>query len=197
MNELDDPRLSRLYRRAPQPEPGRDSDRIVLDAAHRAVSGRRGFVYRGWALAATLVLGVGIGWQLLQTPPEVASLSQVPAAESPRPPAISAKSMEPPELGIAPEPSSLLKRRESVADTERVSAGTVMQQEAPMAADNGREERASGGPVTPACHERWLAPGQPREAWLAAIASARAAGETRLEACLQQGYRELFFDKQP
>ena len=66
-----------------------------------------------------------------------------------------------------------------------------------MTAGSARKERDFGGPVTPACRESWLAPGQPREAWLEAIASARAAGETRLESCLQQGYRHLFFDKQP
>ena len=37
MSELDDPRLSTLYRQAPASEPDPRSDALIVDAAHRAV----------------------------------------------------------------------------------------------------------------------------------------------------------------
>lgn len=64
----DDPRLSALYRRAPRSEPHADSDETILRAARMAARRpRRSYV--PWAVAATLVLGVGIGWRVMQLPP--------------------------------------------------------------------------------------------------------------------------------
>lgn len=62
----EDGRIGDLYRRTATEEPTVELDRAVLAAARAAVTRRR---YRSpvpWAVAATLVLGVGIGWQLLQ-----------------------------------------------------------------------------------------------------------------------------------
>ena len=69
MSELDDPRLSALYRQAPANEPDPHSDALIVDAAHKAVRKRTRRSYAPWAVAATLVLGIGVGWQVLHFAP--------------------------------------------------------------------------------------------------------------------------------
>lgn len=66
----EDPGLSALYRRTPRHEPSAASDDLIRTAARSAVSKtrrQRQFI-APLAVAATLVLSVGIGWQVFQTP---------------------------------------------------------------------------------------------------------------------------------
>jgi hypothetical protein len=192
MNELHDPRLSDLYRRTPQQEPRGESDRVVLDAAHRAVSGRQGFAVRGWALAATLVLGVGLGWQLLSGPPGVAPVSPQPAALSVPAPADQVEAVERAKTGAASTPSAAMKRRQSAADMELAPADPVVQYGASIDAADGQLKEEVGKSKTRPCNEFWLVDERSREAWLAAIAGALDAGETHRAACLQTRYQQLF-----
>ncbi len=70
MTEPSDDKLSALYRRAEQPEPSALLDRRIRDAAHRAVAGRSALNrLPSLALAATMVMGVGIAWILIDIPP--------------------------------------------------------------------------------------------------------------------------------
>ncbi len=65
MTDLDDEHIAALYRRTRDDQPTADSDRLIVDAARRAVARRRRQWVGQWlAVAATLVLGVGVGWQV-------------------------------------------------------------------------------------------------------------------------------------
>lgn len=118
----DDPRLSALYRRAPRSEPGADSDAAILRAAHAATPRRPRRSYVPWAVAATLVLGVGISWRVLQMPapmdgleyaqPELSQPLRKPAPQ-PAPPASSldrADAVSPPrDAAVSEAPAPLVE----------------------------------------------------------------------------------------
>jgi len=67
MTEPFDPKLSALYQRTPKDEPSEASDALVTQLAHDAVKQQRKHLWGAqWAVAATLVLAVGLSWQVWQ-----------------------------------------------------------------------------------------------------------------------------------
>lgn len=70
MNDIDDSKLSAFYQRTQSDEPSDFSDALIKKTAHKAIRKQRhNRLVRGWSIAATIVLGVGISAQLfIQAP---------------------------------------------------------------------------------------------------------------------------------
>jgi hypothetical protein len=84
---MDDSRLSDLYKRLPSESPSPAADERILAAARAAVRKRSSRIVP-WAAAATLVMGVGLAWQVVQFERhavETASDSRPPASSVARP----------------------------------------------------------------------------------------------------------------
>ena len=190
-DDTEDPRLTALYRRAPGGEPDARSDRLIRTAARRAVAtGASRARLAAWALAATVVLGAGVSWQLLTAPPKL-DRGVPPGAEAltderpsspgretlearkarPAAPAEAAKAGPQGQAMPLPRGAGFLEDAASQADT----------------ATAGDADRAAAD-----CSAYWLSGEAGTADWLAAIARARAAGEDRVAACLTARYRELF-----
>ncbi|MDJ0739446.1 MAG: hypothetical protein QNJ91_06995 [Gammaproteobacteria bacterium] len=218
MSDTEDPRISALYRRAPRAEPTADSDAAILDAARRAArrSRRR---YAPWAVAATLVLGVGIGWRVLHVvpPDEVAPVSvpvpptlpaqqaapaPTPAAEVAASPSVDGLTSEadragPPAVRGAPAAVKRQAAESGVApsgrDGETRSSSAFGRVLEPRAVTDSVD--SASAPLAAAeadCEQYWPAADATAEAWRELIRQARADGDERRARCLLVRYRALF-----
>lgn len=128
MSESDD-RVAAIYRAgSARLQPSATTDRRILDAAHRAVHRqarrRQRWPYPALALAATLVIGVGIAWLQLAEPP--VSLDR-PAAELPT--AAESRALPPPPGVLSDAASPDLK----ALPQQKAMAGQQMPQPAAAA----------------------------------------------------------------
>ena len=212
MSEFDDPRLSALYRQAPASEPERRSDALIVDAAHEAVRVTTRRRYAPWAVAATLVLGVGIGWRVLHLAPADESVVQeplpAPVAEEPVP-ASTRETMPAPAGSGAAEADSDARMEAPFADmlggaAKRVDTLKAADAPAAPAAETGGQGVSSfarrafdtGVESERTAECRAFLPRAERDAeqWRTLIARARTAGDAAQLRCLEQHYRELFGD---
>lgn len=197
MSDWDDPRLSALYRRAPKAGPDAHSDERIRAAARLAVGRqRRGRRMTAWALAATLVLGVGIGWQLLVAPPALRQPMSVPAGDAAGYAASEHDAAEPARAAAGaarvPPVSPVSKGQADNLTRDRSPAYEQVQDDFMR---RRREPAATmSGPATapPSCEGHWLPDSASRAAWQAEIERLRARGQTQLADCLQRRYRQLF-----
>ncbi len=215
----EDPDLSALYRRTPRHEPGAASDHLIRAAAHAAVSKtrRQRHLIAPWAVAATLVLSIGIGWQVFHEPdlPDLAdpverlavpeAADEAPLLESQAP----VQAEVPPEpvrgepLQTAPQPAAAYSERLS-ADAERgLFDGAVKQSlPRPSPATQGiaepRQRKMLAGaaravPTAPTdCEVPMPEKGATQAQWDAAFAAARRNDEDALLLCLRQQYERHF-----
>lgn len=190
MSEDDDERISALYRRSRDQEPPKRLDQAIRRHAHGAQR-RDAFRLMGFrlpqlALAATLLLAVGVALRIFEVaPPQQATLSenaqqQAPASLSTRPlhqpePAAAAKSHA---EKITPAADSLLRKRESE------DAGLDVQRRSLSAQAQRQAVDACGGELPPD-------PDDPRS-WRAHIAALDSAGEHELAHCLKRLYLRRF-----
>ena len=180
-----DERLSTLYRRTPRDEPGDASDRLIRAAARTALfsSRRRGLV--PWAVAATLVVGVGVGWRVLQMAPNEfdarPQVEQVDALRVPaRPPLADTESSADAAMprATATEPAVRRMREAPTAwAVERRSVGAAAALSKEVPGDCGPDD--PGDDATPT-------------AWRGAIDAARRRGDSGAQRCLERRYRERF-----
>lgn len=214
----DDPRLSALYRRAPLTEPGADSDDAILRAARAAAARRPRRSLVPWAVAATLVLGVGIGWRVMQFPAPTGVSVLPPSAPAslesriervpmpaPAPQDRTRKNSSAgapfgkPRNGQALEPSHAQRERESTPLNlplnpmlqKRTVDGVGMKQ-----ADEAAAATRPTAPSVSGCAAHWLPDGATEAQWQAAVMRAHLADDPAVLQCLQVRYREMF-DKPP
>lgn len=186
MSDWEDKGLSALYRRTPRSEPAAVSDRRVLESARRVLGQRRGRTRQAaWALAASVVLGVGIGWHLM-APVDVLDVLGPPP---PVPDGVT-ESGAVPAKGRDTEAGS--ERQPRFSGQERAAApAAAPKQTAPVAASE--PIRVEDVPMPGlACRDQWPAPDATADAWLAAVARAEAEGEAERARCLRARYRQLF-----
>jgi hypothetical protein len=182
-------RLSALYRASRarlQPPPGADA--AIIEAAHRAVRARRRQHYPAFALAASVMLAVGLAWiQLASVPDESA-----PTQFAPAPPAT-------PSTLTGPPPAA------DAAATQRAKRFESPMSPATQSAPAGRGDGAvtpevaadapTGGSEAPAAVERNTdtaigncgldALPTDAEAWRQRIEQARHSGDEALVRCLR------------
>ncbi len=188
----EDTRIGALYRRSLSEEPPAALDRAVLDAARAALPRRR---YRSpvpWAVAATLVLGAGIGWQLLQLDPAQVMPVSAPRVEAPLPPRADS---DPP----AAQRSSGTEAAPARAPSD-VAPKSMLREAAPSHGASLEAERvrpysasppaASPQPGPDECEPHGFANDAPLQALHDAIDAARQAGDSRRVLCLEQQLRQ-------
>lgn len=194
MNEPSNVRLSAMYQKAPKTEPGLYLDRLVQQAAHAAVARKsKGVWFKRWGLAASLMLGAGISWQLFLGQPDM-PLSSLESAV----PTEASESAEADSTGVslAPSPAPpavLQKRREpsfSLRDEQRMEQ-VGRAKGSPQA--NAMEDRVLRRSLKPAAACE-LDDKADRQRWVDAIAVARAAGDETLVECLEAGLQRRFGD---
>ena len=212
MSDIDDPRLSALYRQAPAGEPEPRSDALIVEAANKAVRPAARRRYAAWAVAATLVLGVGIGWRVLplgpttaapdfpQPAPAVEGAAAPPAEARPSPPAATrpaeadSDALNAAPFGSMPGDAAkrMDRRKESViaAPAAEVAQGREVSSIAPRVLD-AESEAATGSE----CRGYWPDGEIAVDQWRTLIARARTRGDGEQLRCLEQRYRELFGDE--
>lgn len=202
MTEPSDDKLSALYRRAEQPEPSALLDRRIRDAAHRAVAGRSALNrLPSLALAATMVMGVGIAWILIDIPPGEVSAPEpfgdvvreeratvaAPPAVPLGPPAVPKTSIVTPERRMEYQ---LKQRKDRAAESRETES---LQDAMPTQLQGRAAAMASAGqPEALDCTAAWLPQEATAAQWKAAIEQAQEGGEHALAACLARRYRVLF-----
>lgn len=141
----------RLARLGPHGEPSSALDARILAAAHDAVAGTRARERRkarrhwpvGMGVAASLVLAVGIAWQLRPTPPDQVELSEAPVAADAE------------AAGVVAEP------KQESADLGSAADAAVEQRATPPMQAKPRDDAAAAAPAT--ATTRASAPGVPEE----------------------------------
>jgi cytoskeletal protein RodZ len=206
-----DDRISALYQASRQQiDPPRELDQRILAEAHRAVSRRQMLPYRSLALAATVVLGVGLAWLQLHAPqtgddpavpmreaelqPGNRQTDGVPAMLRREAPAASA--MAPPEQPSAPvmaapppaAPASTMLRQ---ASPPRAKAQTL-DEAASAARDAGKAVTADAEHTVADADGPCGLKTMPADeaAWRSAIREAETRGDSAAAACLQQAFRQ-------
>lgn len=212
MTEPSDEKLSALYRQAEQPEPSALLDRRIRDAARRAVAGRSVFIrLPSLALAATLVIGVGVAWVLIDIPPGEMPPVEVLSVEPGSPQAFDDAVRE--ERASVAAPPTAPAAPIAAPKASVVAPGRRMEYQLEQGADRAAEPRETeslhdamptlmkrqaaamapaGQSVELDCTAAWLPQEATAAQWQAAIAQAREGGEHALAACLARRYRVLF-----
>ena len=197
----DDPRLSELYRRLPSEQPNAAIDTAILAAA-RAATRRKRLSLVPWAAAATLLLGAGIGWQVLQW--EAAVPFDMPSGEV-------APIGSDEAVGVAPAPSlqpsykANAARREPAAEAPQVEQAIMMRQGQALPAPTTKSTAAAldselAVGTTGAVHEREACPDREdvarmsREQMLGLIDDALRRGDEDLRQCLERRFRAVYGD---
>lgn len=204
MSDLDDERISALYQRMTDDEPSAESDRLLIEAAHVAVKRRprRSFV-QSLALAATVVLGIGVGWKVWLSAPQLEHDAPVQAEPS----AAAAK----PSMQPAPPPATEGVSRIDAEDFLRRQAAPEPPAESPIAPPSAptlkdvlRSEARKQQPWSPAgvvtmpqCPDVIPAQRQDKAAWQNAIATAHEHQDQTRESCLRFHYRREFGEDAP
>ena len=199
MSELDDPRISALYRKASNNEPESSTDDAILDAARSAVRRHRRN-YIPWATAATVLLGVGLAWQVLLLPPE-----QFDQAERPQPSVLPAEPVEPSSTFKAAKPAQESRARAqseapvgSFLDIQpqgfakRREAPPAALVPAPAAALSQGVHIEADGETSSDCEGLLPEEAVGKNEWRDLIAEARKDGEAERLRCLQLGYEQQF-----
>ncbi|MCB1773437.1 MAG: hypothetical protein KDI88_07455 [Gammaproteobacteria bacterium] len=210
-----DDRVSEIYQASRQRlEPPGELDRRILDEAHRAVERRQRLPYRSLALAATVVLGVGLAWLQLHTTqivedataprpesmvqPATGDADHMPANKRREAPAPSLPSLpdirSPAGLSVAPvAPPPPARQRQIDAVRSRPYADgealtTAPEADISAAAEAGGDaEQALPGPGAPC---GLATRPTDRAAWLAALRDAETRGDAETLACLRRAMRE-------
>jgi hypothetical protein len=188
----EDMRIGRLYRRGATEEPSAEIDRAVLAAARAAIPRRRYRTPIPWAVAATLVLGVGIGWQVLQFSQVQVHPASVPADE--------VDSEIPGQAAVpAPVPESSNEAARAGAPANLAPQWMLREampaKKAPLDAERAVPFSSTAPAVSSSagsseCGAYGLAQDAPLQGWLDAIETARQAGDTVQVRCLEQLLRK-------
>jgi hypothetical protein len=188
----EDSRIGALYRRSPGEEPPAELDRAILAAARSSASRRRYRAPIPWAVAATLVLTVGIGWQVLQVGVEPV----VPASAPPETESLEARSQAafPARVPTPAEDAAPAGAASEVVPRMMMREATPAKKAPPEIDGPARystmppQASAPYGPVD--CEPYALAEDAPLSDWHQAIAAARQAGDTKRVLCLEQQLRQ-------
>lgn len=186
----EDQRLGALYRRSARDEPAAAVDRAILEAARRAVSPRSRRSPLPWAIAATLVLGVGIGLQVLRLDPvpgEPVSEVHTDIAQEPEKHATSrAPVTESGAERLAPASAApgLLLRKAPVSPPIQPDGEATTRFSSAAPAASAKADRHACPPYDPADSSN-------AQAWRDAIELAHATGDEEGVRCLEQQLRKL------
>ena len=202
MTEPQDKPLSELYQRSRFETPPRKLDEAIRHQAHLAVSRRK----PGWfsvprlALAASLVLGIGIGLRVIdQAPPEhlpeaaVAPLQHAAPALAPAPaqaPAADALSAPPASF------ESVIIERESDRRAQARTAAPAKLQSALQSAEAQRHARRLAA-LQRVCGDKVPTQADDPAQWRARIAYLNGVNEHALARCLQELYQQRFPEDAP
>jgi hypothetical protein len=178
-----DERIRKLYARSRErQEPSAGLDDRILREARRAVT-RRPRHYPALALAATLVLGVGLAWLQLGEPPRMTPSPEERSAPPPSP-------TQSPVQSMAPDNAADMAAA-GLAAPAHEGAGSA---EAPEPA--ARAKAAERSAIESLQAPTGDCPGAPdsdrRADWDEAIESARRAGDQATARCLVSAFRERF-----
>jgi hypothetical protein len=213
-----DERISALYRASRQrAEPPPELDQRILAEAHRAVSRRHPLPYRSLALAATVVLGVGLAWLQLYSPQIAHDEATVPTwqadpqaedrealgtsamirREAPAasaallPQQESAPGMAAPQP-VSPAPPTLRQALPPRSKAQALDEAEAVERDTANAAAAGVD---AGQTVTDADGPCGLTVAPADEgAWHTAIREAEARGDDGRAACLRQAFRKAADD---
>ncbi|MCB1792511.1 MAG: hypothetical protein KDJ24_19545 [Gammaproteobacteria bacterium] len=195
-DDVRDTKLSALYGRTPRDEPSAVSDRAIIAAAHAAATRRQRNRYVPWALAATLVLGVGIGWRVMLQAPEVqtqgASSERVERASRAPAPAAEMAADAAAEMAPASEPLQDKRRERAVPPPASAPALSGMTGALPAPAAMGKAMSSPAPAPAPACERWWPEQRDDKAEWERLLAEARARGDEKAVECLLRGMRERF-----
>lgn len=211
--DADDPRLSALYRRSADEEPGEAIDRAILDAAHKAA----GRSWRNWfglpqlIVAATLLLGVGVALRVFDVAPlETREHERFDVLPDHRPGEEAERRVADPQRSEVtvrdfkaskPKPPPMPVAEEAGAQFD--SAPHVSPQQALPAQQQMRKRsaaKASPGVRAADCTADIPDDIDNRSAWRARIEELLFEGDRARALCLRHLYRERFFEldqKQP
>lgn len=193
-----DERISGLYQQSRNRlQPSRALDQAIVRNAHRAISKRRRAPYPALALAATVVIGVGLAWLQIGVPPVVDNTGQPPPLPM-QEPVETARQSSPEQSRPAP---TAARRNEATADSfsaPRVLSAPAAISRSPSAAkrqshadvdqviesrQRGVLEGESGGQTAGPCGLSGLPADQ--DEWERQIETARQAGDLPMLRCLQ------------
>jgi hypothetical protein len=195
---MDDPRLTDLYKRLPSGSPSAAADERILAAARAAVRKRSSRIVP-WAAAATLVMGVGLAWQVVQFDRQAVEIipdSRLPASSVARPEARHSGAEVLDEMAAGPVREGIRRSRQDLLGEGQGERTTT----APSVMSRPLESRSEMKRAAPAvmadsdpCADQEL-PGDTlsRAQWRELLEAAeRSADPLRLE-CLQRAFRQRF-----
>lgn len=186
-------RISEIYQASRRHlEPPAELDRRILDEAHRAVAHRRHVPYRSLALAATVVLGVGLAWLQLYAP-QIVEEAAVPMRDTTPRPTVhgyeygTTNSIEAMKQREPASPMPMPRQAPPARPQFHSYNGGVSD---PPAADlsfaaKAEAERALPGTDLPLPCGLAVRPAD-EAAWYAAIQDAETRGDSQTAACLRQ-----------
>lgn len=206
----DEERIAAVYRRLPPVSPDPSTDASILAAARRATL-KRHSRFVPIAAAATLVLGVGVAWQVLQYQPPLAvdpvlqperealqvdesvPVQSRTTVQSPPIPPAEAKAQE-------RRPASMAQPRRQSLDTPSLSADVAdapspMQRKSAAARASSETAAQAGAESAARCRDEIPADGLSPEQWTRLIEEAAASGDVDRQRCLEQAFRDRFRPK--
>ena len=206
----DEERIAAVYRRLPPVSPDPATDASILAAARRTTL-KHHSRFVPIAAAATLVLGVGVAWQVFQylAPPAVdpvprparealqveesVSVQSGTTAQSPPIPPAEARAQESRPASMAQPKRQSLGAPSVSADV--ADAPSPMQRKSAAARSLSETAAQAGAESGARCRDEVPADGLSPEQWTRLIEEAAASGDVDRQRCLERVFRDRFRPK--